>query len=213
MFLCFILFLFNSFCVRIFLSAHIQVRSHTGDGLKNVYRRTVCVVLRHHYGVIKSYIIARGHISVQLFLKLLPFDLHLLLRSSLNERWKILTVAGGYSVSCISCLFAVLVSFTALYQQPSSKSWQNLRKKFPPLLRRAQWHHMCFCRRDTLNDTPWHGISAFAADAVYHLNTGRVSCKALPRPLFSSPLHSSPPLFSFSFLFLFSLCSSQECSS
>lgn len=72
-------------------------------------------------------------------------------------------------------------------KQPSSKSWQNLRKKkFPPLLCWALWHHMCFCRRDTLNDMPWHDISPFPADAMYHLNTGRVSCKALPCPLLFS---------------------------
>lgn len=132
---------------------------------------------------------ASGHCrlcSVRQFLKPLYCDLHLLLKSCQNEYWKSRTAAGGYSVSCISCLFAVLVSFTGLYQQTSSKPWQNLKKKFPPLLRWAQWHHMCFCWRDTLNDTPWHGISAFPADAVYHLNTGRVSCRALPHPFLFS---------------------------
>lgn len=122
------------------------------------------------------------------FFKLLYCDLHSLHKSSQNEYWKSQTAAGGYSFSCISWLFAVLVSFMGLYQQTSSKSWQNMRKKFPPLQRWAQWHHMCFCRRDTLNDMPWHGISAFPADAMYHLNTGWVSCKALPSPLLSSSL-------------------------
>lgn len=167
----------------------IYKRGLRGGEMKNV-------ILAYVLWCEKMYIIARGHSRfcfVQLFLKLLYWDLHLLLKSSKNEYWKSRTAAGGYSVSCISCFFAVLVSFTGLYQQPSSKSWQNLRKKFPPLLRWTQWHHMCFCRRDTLNDTLWHSISAFPADAVYHLNTGRVSCKALPRPLLSSSL-----LFSFS---------------
>lgn len=155
-------------------------------------------VLHHRREAIKKiiFIHARGHrrfCSVEQFLKLLYCDLQLLLKRSQNEYRKSRTAARGYSVSCVSCLFAVLVSFTGLSRQTSSKSWQNLRKKFPPLLRWAQWHHMCFCRRDTLNDTPWQGISAFPADAVYHLNAGRVSCKALPRPLLS---------FSLSFFFL-----------